>query len=198
MQCIKCNATLGSEDLTNCPYCQALLSSFPTDCDDENMLIYEIQNKSEIVVENEYQKLNKLMQLIVENYTPEIYLESQRLSAIIADLFPNGQIKTDIRNVVSLGVAVEIYDISLYDDIFNDDYIELVQRYIGKIVIDKKVFVSLIDLLFFGLGIEFSVDEALLEPVDIASEVLNSVLNKSSNDDDDDFANSVLDFINNN
>lgn len=184
MQCSKCNATLSNEDLTNCPYCQALISSLltDTDCDDEQEL-----------------PVNKLMKLIVENYSPEIYLEPQRLSAIVADLFPtgsssvDGQIKYDIREIINLGVTIQIYDIYDCDDIFNEDYIELVQSFLTQTAIDSKVVISLIDLLFFGLGIEFSVDESELIPVDMANEVLNSVLNKSSSDDD--FASSVLDFI---
>lgn len=194
MYCIKCNATLGREDLTNCPYCQALISSLPSNCENENILIYEIQNKTE----NEYQQLNKLMKLIVENYSPKIYLEPQRLSAIIGDLFPNGQIKCDIREVINFGVTIQIYDIYDSDEIFNEDYIELVQNFVSKTDINSKVVISLIDLLFFGVGIEFTVDESKLVSLDIANEVLNSVLNKSSSDDDDDdFASSVLEFINN-
>lgn len=198
MQCIKCNAILGSEDLTNCPYCQALISTFTDDCDDENVTIYELQNKSKTIPENEYQKLNKLMKLIVENYTAKIYLEPRRLSAIISDLFPNGKIKNDIRTFINLDVTIEIYDIFAYDEILNEDYIELIQRFSTKTDTDRKTIVSMVDLLFHGLDITFTVDEKELEPKDIASEVLNSVLNKSPTNNDDDFASSILDFINNN
>lgn len=196
MQCVKCKATWESKDLTNCPYCQALVTQ-QVDENDDDVLIYEIKNKVELsnTNENEYQKLNKLMTLITENYTEEIYLEQSRFSAIVKDLFPKTQILEDIKQVIALGITLDIYDIYQNSNDIELEYYDLIDYVCKELTMEKEIAIPLISLLFYGLNIDCSEYDQYVEPVDMASEVLNSVLNKTV--EPDDFASSILDFVNN-
>lgn len=203
MQCVKCKATWGTENLINCPYCQALI---PQNYD-EDILIYAPpeKNKSnhefltdfEENIENSLELLKNNIIYIVENYTKEIYNDAYRLNALISDLFVADDISSALKKVVEIGVASRIYLLKeSVDENFEKHYFDVIKSICNTTDIDKDVIILVVNLLFWGIGMDcYAIGDNYVEPEDIANDVLNSVLNKKS--EERDFADSIIDFINN-
>lgn len=198
MQCVKCKAEWESENLTNCPYCQALLSqNF-----DEDILIYEPHIKSEQanLEDRELADLEELQDCILhitERYGCEVYNEEKRLRALIGDLFVKDKFSMALKEVVEIGIAGRVYALNnCVDEHFEAHYFDVISSICSTTEIEKELAIDVVNLLFWGVNLDcYPIGEDYVEPEDIANDVLNSVLNKKT--EEKDFADSIMDFINN-
>lgn len=224
MRCTICNAMWLSEELTNCPYCQARVEGNINNNNDfthyESCLELKFSECENIQdqkyphtqeerdpnihgsIENYLNHLQNIMVDVIKKYSYEIYDNYYDINAITNELFPkNDYYYSNVKVIINDG---SIFDLILdCKDLRDDDFIRSYYKSINVICreteLGKKDVQAVINMFFYPIGIDCSninlEHECHYLPQNIANDVLNSVLNTTS--DDTDFASSVLNFVNN-
>lgn len=185
MKCPKCEAIWENNDLTNCPYCLALIKNDET------------QNNTEIDIEKRKENQDILL-YIIEKYTIKIYEEINRLKGVISDLYPKDEFRENIIKVISTSITVDMYLYEYTPDNFYEFYHATIYKILDLTQMSKEEIIDVVNLLLYGINIDsnnYIFDENYIHESDIAGSVLKSVLSKSN--ETEDFADTIIDFINN-